>query len=190
VVLDYSHRLSKGVIKTTAAANFTKTTVDAVNVPASMEARFGTIPGGADRVRQIFLGRYGENRLEDLAPRRKGTLGVRWDYGHWSSGARANYFGPTEYHSDSSVKDEFDNDVFLDESFGSEVTFDVDVGYRVGGLWWSIGANNVFNNFPDQVKREENIYYNSFLYSPAGNNAGAPYGMEGAFYYVRAEYKH
>jgi iron complex outermembrane receptor protein len=187
VVLDYSHRLSAGVIKTTAAANFTSTKVDAVNVPASMEAQFEGIEGGADRVREIFLGRYGKNRLEDLAPRRKGTLGVRWEYGHWSTGARANYFGPTEYHSDST--DPVTGDP-LDESFGDEVTFDVDVGYRVGGLWWSIGANNVFNNFPDQVKREENRYYNSFIYSPAGNNAGAPYGMEGAFYYVRAEYKH
>jgi iron complex outermembrane receptor protein len=187
VVLDYSHRLSKGVIKTTAAANFTKTTVDAVRVPASMEARFGAVEGGPERVREIFLGRYGKNRLEDLLPRRKGTLGARWDYDHWSAGARANFFGSTEYHSDSTdpVTGEF-----LDESFGAEVTFDVDVGYRVGGLWWSIGANNVFNNFPDQVKREENRLNGSFLYSPAGNSAGAPYGIEGAFYYVRAEYKH
>jgi iron complex outermembrane recepter protein len=188
LVLDHTHRLPKGVLKTTAAANFTQTRVDAVNVPASMEEQFGTDPDGPEqqRVRELFLGRYGKNRLEDLAPRQKGTLGVRWEYGHWSMGARANYFGPTEYHSDSTdpVTGEF-----LDESFGAEVTFDVDVGYRVGGLWWSIGANNVFDNFPDQVKREENRFNNSFLYSPAGNNAGAPYGMEGCFYYARVEYK-
>ncbi|HWO24522.1 MAG TPA: TonB-dependent receptor [Kofleriaceae bacterium] len=189
IVLDHSHRLPKGVLKTTAAVNFTKTRVDAVNVPASMEERFGTDPNGPEqqRVRDLFLGRYGKNRLEDLAPRQKGTLGLRWEHGRWSMGARANYFGPTEYHSDS--LDPATGE-FLDESFGAEVTFDVDVGYRIGGLWWSIGANNVFDNFPDQVKREENRFNNSFLYSPAGNNAGAPYGMEGCFYYARAEYKY
>ena len=55
-------------------------------------------------MRELFLGRYGKNRLEDLLPRSKGTLGVRWDYGGWSAGVRANYFGPTEYHSDTEVE--------------------------------------------------------------------------------------
>ncbi|HWU86256.1 MAG TPA: TonB-dependent receptor [Kofleriaceae bacterium] len=185
VVVDYAHRLTNGSVKATAAANFTRTTVDEVRVPASMAERFAGTMGGADRVKELFLGRYGKNRLEDLLPRSKGTLGVRYDRGPWSLGARANYFGSTEYHSDTEVDGEY-----LDEHFGAEVTFDVDVGYRVGGLWWSIGANNVFNNFPDQVQREENRYNGSFLYSPAAFSAGAPYGIDGAFFYVRAEYKH
>jgi iron complex outermembrane receptor protein len=184
VVLDYGHRLSRGSLKATAAANFTSTTVDAVHVPESMQKKFDGIEGGADRVSELFLGRYGRNRYEDLLPRRKGTLGVRWDYGGWSAGARANYFGPTEYHSDTAV-----DGVFLDESFGSKVTLDVDVGYRIGGLWWSVGANNALNTFPDQVKLPDNRYNDSFLYSPAAYTAGEPYGIDGAFYYVRAEYK-
>jgi iron complex outermembrane receptor protein len=185
VVLDYTERLSKGSLKATAAANFTDTTVDAVHVPASMQARFNGVAGGPERVAELFLGRYGRNRLEDLLPRQKGTLGVRWDYSGWSAGVRANYFGPTEYHSDTKV-----DDVFLDESFGSEVTFDVDVGYRIGGLWWSVGANNALNNFPDEVKRDDNRFNGTFLYAPAAFTAGAPYGIDGAFYYVRAEYKY
>jgi iron complex outermembrane receptor protein len=185
VVVDYTHRISRGAVKATAAANFTRTNVDEVKVPASMEQRFGAVAGGPDRVRELFLGRYGENRLEDLLPRVKGTLGLRLDRGRLSAGARANFFGPTEYRSDYTDVD----GNFLDESFGAEVTFDVDVGYRIGGLWWSIGANNVFNNFPDKLKREDNLYGGQFLYSPAGQSAGAPYGMEGAFYYVRAQYR-
>jgi hypothetical protein len=66
----------------------------------------------------------------------------------------------------------------------------VDAGYRVGGLWWSVGANNALNAFPDQLKHDENRLYNSFLYSPASVPAGAPYGIDGCFYYVRMEYKH
>jgi iron complex outermembrane receptor protein len=183
VVIDYSHRLSRGAIKLTAAANFTSTTVDAVRVPASMQERFAGIEGGADRVGELFLGRYGRNRLEDLLPRQKGTLGVRWDQRAWSTGVRGNFFGSTEYHSDTQV-----DGVFLDESFGAEVTFDVDVGYRIGSLWWSVGANNVFNNFPDEQKHEDNRFNDSFLYSPASVPAGAPYGTAGAFYYARVAY--
>ena len=183
LVLDYTYRLPEGVIKATGAANFTKTTVDEVHVPDSMRDRFSADP---DRVSDLFLGRYGKNQLENLLPRRKGTLGLRGDRGHFSAGLRANYFGPTEFHSDYTDAD----GNFLDESFGAEMTFDVDFGYRIGGLWWSIGANNVFNHFPDQVKREDNRNNGTFLYSPVGNAAGAPYGIEGGFYYARAEYKY
>ena len=185
IVLDYTHRLTGGSLKATAAANFTRTTVDDVKVPGTMEDRFGDVEGGRTRVQEIFLGRYGKNRLEDLLPRQKGTLGLRFDRGGLSMGVRANYFGPTEYHSDTAVNGEF-----LDESFGAEVTIDVDFGYRTGGLWWSIGATNVFNNFPDEVKRTENRLDDQFLYSPAAFTAGAPYGIDGAFYYARAEYKY
>jgi len=186
VVVDYNHRLPKGSLKATAAANFTDTTVDAVHVPQSMLDKFAGVPGGEDQVRQVFLGRYGQNRLTDLLPRQKGTLGLRWDDGGWSVGARANYFGPTNFRSDD--KDADGN--YLDESFGAKVTVDVDVGYRIGGLAWSVGATNVFNTFPDEVKRPDNRNNETFLYTPAGLSAGAPYGTDGAFYYVRAEYKY
>jgi iron complex outermembrane receptor protein len=187
VVLDYSFRLPKGTLKATAAANFTKTTVDAVNVPDSMQEQFSDVDGGEARVAELFLGRYGRNRLEDLLPRQKGTLGLRWDSTTWSAGMRANAFGPTEYHSDT--EDPEAPGSFLDESYDARLTFDVDVGYRVGRLWWSVGANNVFNTFPSEQVREDNRYFDSFLYSPASVPAGAPYGTDGAFYYVRAEYK-
>jgi iron complex outermembrane receptor protein len=185
VVVDYNHRLSKGSIKATAAANFTKTTVDDVSVPQTMVEQFGSVMGGAQRVAELFLGRYGRNRLEDLLPRQKGTLGVRGDFGALSGGLRANFFGPTVYRSDTEV-----DGVFLDESFGAKVTLDVDVGYRLGRLWWSVGANNVLNTFPDELVHEDNRYNDSFLYSPASVPAGAAFGIEGAFYYVRAGYRY
>lgn len=94
---------------------------------------------------------------------------------------RGNFFGPTEFHSDGGME--------LDESFGAKATFDVDIGYRIGGFTVSVGANNVFNTFPDQVKQPDNRYNESFLYSPASNAAGAPFGTAGGFYYLRAEYQ-
>ena len=66
---------------------------------------------------------------------------------------------------------------------------DVDVGYRIGGIGLSVGANNLFNIFPDKVRQPDNRYNESFLYAPASNAAGAPFGIAGGFYYVRAEYQ-
>lgn len=190
VVADYTQHLSRGALKATVAANFTNTKVDAVHVPPSMLEKFNTIAGGPERVAELFLGRYGKNRLEDLLPRQKGTLGLRWDYDGWSAGVRANFFGPTEYHSDTLVDDMDPSKGYLDESFDARATFDVDVGYRIGGLWWSVGANNVLNTFPSELKRPENRNSDSFLYSPASVPAGAPYGIDGAFFYTRVEFKH
>jgi iron complex outermembrane receptor protein len=180
IVADYSYRLPVGSLKATAAANFTNTTVDAVHVPQSMLDRFSGVPGGADQVAALFLGRYGRNSLEDLLPRQKGTLAVRFDAPRWTAGVRGNYFGPTKFHSDGGME--------LDESFGAKATFDVDVGVRFSGISLSVGANNVFNTFPDQVKNPDNRFNESFLYAPASNAAGAPFGIAGGFYYVRAEY--
>jgi iron complex outermembrane receptor protein len=181
VVLDYSYRLPQGTVKATAAANFTRTTVDEVRVPQSMQERFSSVMGGADRVKELFLGRYGKNLLEDLLPHRKATLGLRWDSAAWLAGVRASYFGPSKYHSDSGPE--------LDESYGSKVIFDADVGYRFRGLTFIVGASNLLNTFPDEMKHEDNRYNDSFLYSPASVPAGTPFGTDGGFYYLRVEYQ-
>jgi len=173
VVVDYTRPLAGGTIGGSASANFTRTEVDAVNVPASVEQNFGE--ENSDVVRNIFLSRDGRNRLEDLLPRRKGTLALRYAYRWLSTGARANYFGPWIYQT------QFTDE--LDERFGSEVTFDADVGFQIGDLGLRIGGNNVFNNFPDEMEHEDNRFNGSFVYGPA-----APYGIEGAFYYVRLDY--
>ena len=103
VVADYTYRLPTATFTATASANFTKTEVDEVKVPDSVQERFDTAgdDSGSERVREIFLGRDGENRLEDLLPRRKGTLGLASRWRDLSGAVRANYFGPTRYRSAS-----------------------------------------------------------------------------------------
>jgi iron complex outermembrane recepter protein len=182
VVVDYNFHLPRGLLKATAAANFSRTVVDDVHVPQSMQEKFSSIEGGSKRVQELFLGRYGKNLLEDRLPHQKGTLGLRWDYAIWTAGLRANYFGPSKYHDDGGPQ--------LDETWGRTVIFDADIGYRVHGASFIIGASNLFNTFPDQMKHPENRYNNSFLYSPVSVPAGTPFGTDGAFYYVRMEYQH
>jgi iron complex outermembrane receptor protein len=180
-VVDYNVRLPRGNLKATAAASFTRTVVDDVHVPQSMLDKFSSIEGGANRVQQLFLGRYGKNLLEDRLPHQKGTLGLRWDYEIWTAGLRANYFGPSQYHDDGGPA--------LDETWGAKVIFDADIGYRVHGMSFIVGAVNLFNTFPDQMKHADNRYNNSFLYSPVSVPAGTPFGTDGAFYYVKMEYQ-
>ncbi len=181
VVVNYTYRIPDGSISATASANFTKTTVNEVKVPQSVQDRFDVVgpngEQGAETVRSLFLGRDGENRLEDLLPHRKGTLGLTGKYKMLTGGVRANYFGPIVF------RNAFDLEGGLDERYGSEVTLDVDFGVRVWDVRVGIGGNNVLNNYPDESQQEGNRYFGSFLYGPV-----TPYGIEGAFYYVRLEY--
>jgi iron complex outermembrane receptor protein len=181
VVVDYTYRLPRAAITATASANFTRTEVDQVNVPASVQDRFdvGGDDTGSERVREIFLSRDGENRLEDQLPRRKGTLGLVSTYADLSASVRANYFGPTVFRATEPA---------LDERYGSEMTFDAELGYRIWDLRLAIGGNNVFDNFPDENQNEENRYFDTFKYGSPAAGLVTPFGIEGAFYYVKVEY--
>ncbi len=181
MVADYTYQLPKASFTATASASFTRTEVDDVRVPGSVQEIFDADGSGAgsERVSEIFLGRDGQNRLEDQWPRRKGTLGLSSRFLDMSAAVRANYFGPTVYRS---------TDPMLDERYGSEITFDVDLGYRIGDLRLGIGGNNVFNNFPDENKNEDNRYFGTFLYGSPAAGLVTPFGIEGAFYYVRVDY--
>ncbi|TNE60936.1 MAG: TonB-dependent receptor [Alphaproteobacteria bacterium] len=91
----------------------------------------------------------------------------------WRMLARGNYYGSYfEAHLDACD---------LPINAGSEITFDAEIGYNVmENLEVSIGAENLFNNYPDV--------------NPWGGVAGAKYpvtspmGFNGGFYYVRARY--
>ena len=54
-----------------------------------------------------------------------------------------------------------------DEVFGAKVLFDVDVGYQVDEerADFAIGADNLFNTFPDQQTKDANISFGRFIYS-------------------------
>jgi hypothetical protein len=46
----------------------------------------------------------------------------------------------------------------------------------------------VFNNFPDENRNEDNRYFGTFLYGSPASGLVTPFGIEGAFYYVRVDY--
>ena len=113
-------------------------------------------------------------------PKTRFNVALRHDQSKWSAFTRVNYFGPyREWHADTQVVD-----------IGNEITLDAEVSYRpVGGLELSIGAENILNNFPDEL--------NSFTKddgSPLGGHVGSKYpesspmGLLGGFYYARARY--
>jgi iron complex outermembrane recepter protein len=172
VVADYSMDVGEGSLNLTASANFTRTNVEAVNIPGSLSAAFAD---DAAALRTSFFGRQEENRLEDTVPRVRGTLSGRYTLGLFSALLRANYYGSVRSKPDLSVND---------EEFGAKRLFDVDLGYQVTkNLRLTLGAENLLNTFPDKQEKAANTSLGRFPYS---RNV-SQFGQNGGFYYGKLQ---
>ncbi len=80
------------------------------------------------------------------------------------------------------------------QKFGAKWLTDIDVTYRWGKhVTFSVGANNVFDIYPDQNIRS--VVSGGTAFSGNDNvgifpyNSVSPFGFSGAFYYTKASYK-
>ena len=174
VVATHSRTLAGGTLTLTGAANFTKTEVLRVNLPQAMADTFTS--GNLAAVSTIVLNREDRNRLEDALPREKGSLTLRYGRGRFTGLARASYYGTIYYRNPSGPAS--------DETFGAKPLLDVDLDYQLSGaLRFAVGGANIFNTFPDQQTKPVNISLGRFIYS----RRVTQFGMNGAFYYARAQ---
>ena len=135
------------------AGNYTKTEVVDFN-PVTLDET---------RIRQ----------LEENLPRWRGNATFTHATEKWRVLTRVNYYGKYwEAHLDA-------GDLPINAS--SEITFDAEFGYNVmENLEVIVGANNLFDNYPDA--------------NPWGGVAGAAYpvtspmGFNGGYYYARARF--
>jgi iron complex outermembrane recepter protein len=173
VVADYVLPLGEGTLNLLASANFTETKVANVKVPSSLVNAFAGTESGA--LETFYFGRLARNRVEDSIPHQRGTAAVRYTLGPISGLVRANYYGSVRYKPDLPVNDEF---------FAAKALFDLEVGYQLSKhLRLTVGADNVFNTFPDQNKKDANISLGRFIY----NRNVSQFGWNGAFYYAKVQ---
>ena len=172
VVVAYAKALGPGTLNLTAAATFTNTKVERINIPDAMRSIFAN--GDTNVIKNLILNREDRNRLEDGLPREKGTLSARYALGRFSGLARATYYGVIHYRNPSGPAG--------DERFGAKTLFDLDLGYDVGrGLKVNVGGSNIFDVYPDQQIKAGNISFGRFVYS----RRVTQFGMNGGFYYAR-----
>jgi iron complex outermembrane receptor protein len=120
-------------------------------------------------------------KLEESLPNTKGYFSIQHRRDIWDLVVRVNYFG-------SWYEDHLDSDVVRAEDGGlpiyedSAITVDVETGWEWNsGLYVRVGAQNLFDETPDD--------------NPWAGIAGAqypvhsPYGFNGGFYYARLGWK-
>jgi iron complex outermembrane recepter protein len=176
IVVDYLTSVARGDLQLTAAANFTRSVAPVIHIPPTLASSLGLDPSDVEAVENVLFGNQERNRLEDLLPKQRATLSARYVRGLVSGLVRSRYYGSIRYAG-------YADDGSEDETFGAKVLFDVDLGYRFAPGWTvAVGADNLFNTFPDEHKVEANRYFNQFRYRPD------QFGMNGGFYYLRLQY--
>jgi iron complex outermembrane receptor protein len=163
-----------GRVDWSAAANYNKVEVTKIN-----QAPTQLLP-------QTLLDKTAIADLETASPKLRVNLGALWKLGNWTVNLREAIYGKsTGYGSE-------DGAVYHKTEISTKALTDLEIGYKVSpALSLAVGANNLFNTYPNGV--------NPGLLADqraAGDNAAvnvlpsfSPFGINGGYYYVRANYK-
>ena len=180
IVASWADQVGAGQLGLTLAANFTSTDVTNTNVPESILDAFGSV-AEAEVAHNLF-NREERNRVEDALPRQQLGLTGRYTINKITALARGTFYGNVFYKPDCGfpAPDECPND----EEFASKFLFDAEFGYAfVPGVKLTLGAQNLFNTYPDQHEKASNRSDERFIYS----RRVTQFGSNGGFYYLRLD---
>jgi iron complex outermembrane receptor protein len=163
-----------GRVDWSAAANWNQVRVTKVNqAPAQL------LP-------QSLLDRTAISNLETASPRTRINLGALWKVGNWTLNLREALYGKS-YNWESP-----DGGSYYKNEIGNTAITDLEVAYRYNGNWTiSVGANNLFNKYPDGVNPQLLSVYRANLDNSAVTvlPTFSPFGINGGYYYARASFK-
>ncbi|MGV7207906.1 TonB-dependent receptor plug domain-containing protein [Oxalobacteraceae bacterium A2-2] len=163
-----------GKVDWSLAANYNKTEVTKVNqAPAQL------LP-------QTLLDQTAISDIETASPKVRVNLGALWKVGNWTVNLRENIYGK------SSEWGTEDGGTYYETKIGTKFLTDLEVGYRINPAWTvSVGANNLFNKYPDQVNAALLAAQRAELDNAAVTiyPSFSPIGINGGYYYARATYR-
>ena len=165
VVASYSSPLAGGNLNLTLAYNHNNNKVTSANANVIGAAQIANI--------------------RNLAPHDVAHFTANYGIGSWSFTARENYYGSWVNATDYGLAA---NGQPL-QVFGAKGTTDLDVTYTFAKQFAiTLGANNVFNSFPDKLNSNSQTIYKITGGGSDGQvypRNGGPFGLNGGFWYVR-----
>ena len=170
IIGTYRWDIGNGKLDLTAGYNYNKTTVERI---APNPAALAAIDPTAVRIGRVEVG-----RLTVGAPRDKFQLGGVYNLGNWRFGANA-----TRYGEFSVLFGNNPADTSRDQTFDPQWTLDLSGSYALGNWDFTLGADNVLNDYPDEV-----LFANS-TNGQLPYSASSPNGFNGAYVYGRVGYK-
>jgi iron complex outermembrane receptor protein len=135
---------------------------------------------------QTLLDASALSDLETASPRLRVNLGALWKIGALSINARESWYGK------SSELGSEDGSVYYETRIGSAFTTDLELGYQLSKAWSvSVGANNLFNKYPNGVNAQLLAQERASLDNAAVTvlPSFSPIGINGGYYYARLGYR-
>lgn len=167
VVGSYGWDLGPGQFDLTVGYNYNKTEIDRI---APNPAALAAIDPTARRFGRVEVGRF-----EVGAPRDKLLLGGAWTSERWEFSANAARYGEITIRNANPAQD---------QTFDPKWTLDLAATLKLGGWRFTLGGDNVLDEYPD-----ENIFANSTGGQFAYASSAAPFGFNGAYLYAKAGYQ-
>ncbi|MDO4710040.1 MAG: TonB-dependent receptor [Pseudomonadota bacterium] len=166
VVGSYRWQLAQSSLDFTLGYNHSKTEILRVAAnPRQLESNGLNL----ERIDRVERG-----RIEKGFPRNKLLLSGQWSNDQWELSLAA-----TRYGSVSTTP----NNAALDQTYAAKWLADIAASYKLGGWKFTLGADNVLNQYPD-----ESIFGNStngqFPYSNL-----SPFGFNGAYVYAKVGFQ-
>jgi iron complex outermembrane receptor protein len=165
-VLNGFYNFSKSNLRYTLAANLNRTRIfGAIQSPRNL-------PENALNT-NILFNRADKATVENGQPKDKITLNLNYQKGKVGVVLTNTRYGRTiVFHEITPALDEF---------FSPKILTDISFNYTPKTwLTTTLGANNVFNVYPDRLKDYANTNQGLFIYSPDAS----PFGFNGGYYFV------
>ena len=157
VVMSYGTELGGGRLNLATAYNYNVTEVTDTHIPGAFNA-------------------VSQRTFEEAIPGDNATFSADYALGRWNFIARARYYG------DWTDIDESDAVDVIFQEFDAEVFVDVAVSYQVTEqLTLRLGAENVFDSYPDEATKQAN---RGLIYS-----RNSPYDTDGGKYYLNVSWR-
>ncbi|MFL9484397.1 TonB-dependent receptor [Chitinophagaceae bacterium LWZ2-11] len=136
-----------------------------------------------------YFTRADQARIESYSPQQKDIFTTQYKYGKYGVLLRFSYFGKVTYLADSTGGANISPNAFndnlpqsLDQTFGSKVITDLSFSYSINKhATVNIGANNLFDVYPDKQAHYGNTSTGRFTYS----RAVSQFGFNGRYLFGR-----
>ncbi|MCG8698609.1 MAG: TonB-dependent receptor [Bacteroidales bacterium] len=173
VVMRYVFKIKNtSSLRLTGAANFTQTRItnkDEISTPEKLKPYTD----------QELLGHTNRNNIEQAAPSTMFNFIVNYNIKNFNTYLKFKYFGKI-----TAAERFAGDDPLNDQSYDGKLINDLEVSYAFmeGNLKASLGANNLFNIYPEKRYKSQSRWgilpYSGYV----------PYGFTGRYVYVRVQY--
>ena len=160
-------KINKSMLEILLSANFNHTGLYGEIKKA------GKLPDDSVNANQL-INREERGKIEKAQPANKIILLLNYNVGKWGIVVNNTLYGKVSRYFNG-------NDLTLDEVFSSKIVTDLSAFYTIS-KWFTIsaGARNLFNVYPDRIKKPENTMEGRWVYS---NNV-TQFGYMGGYYFM------